>query len=246
MSIFDSLSSMNSSGENSRNTTINSVLIGIVTNIKDPEKLGRVKLKLPLRESENETDWVRIATLMAGKEMGSFFLPEVGDEVLVAFSEGDVRKPFVIGMLWNSEEPPPEKNEDGKNNIRKFKSRNGNEIIFGDESGKEKITIHTAKGQIINMQDESNGKIEIKDQSGNNLINIDGAKNEITIQSNMKMTLKSRSCSIVIDSTQNSITIESALQLKIKAQMIDIEAGASMNIKSDGILNIKGTMVKIN
>lgn len=246
MSLFEALSEVNAPSVGSRYHTVSSVTVGIVTNNKDPEKLGRVKLKLPIRECENETDWVRIATLMAGKEMGSFFLPEVGDEVLVAFNEGDVRKPFVIGMLWNSQEPPPEKNEDGKNNIRKFKSRSGNEIIFGDEKGKEKITVKTAKGQIIQMQDESNGKIEIKDQSGNNLVNIDGGKNEITIKSNMKMKLECQSCTIELDASQNTIKIESALQLKIKGQMVDIEAGASMNIKSDGILNIKGSMVKIN
>ena len=242
MSLFDSLSNMNSAMEQ----RIYGVLVGVVTNNKDPEKLGRVKLKLPLRDSTSETEWARIATLMTGKEMGSFFLPEVGDEVLVAFNDGDVRRPYVIGMLWNSNEKPPETNEDGKNNIRKFKSRNGNEIIFCDEDSKEKITLKTKKGQTVLLNDEGSGKLEIKDSSGKNMMTIDGAQNQITLNSDMKITIQSKSCKINIDSTQNSIAIESAMQLKIKAQTISIEAGASLDIKSDGILNIKGTMVKIN
>jgi uncharacterized protein involved in type VI secretion and phage assembly len=226
-------------------TQIFGVSIGVVTNNKDPEKLGRVKLKLPLRECPNETDWARVATLMTGKEMGSFFLPEVGDEVLVAFNQGDVKQPFVIGSLWNSVEKPPLTNEDGKNNIRKIKSRSGHELIFNDESDKETIELHTKAGNILKMED-SNNKISIKDKSGNNTLEIDGQNNQVSIKGNMKINLEAGSCKLTMDGSQNSITIESSMQLKIKAQMIDIEAGANMNIKSDGMLNIKGSMVKIN
>lgn len=238
MSLYDSLTSVNKP----MNRKLYGVLVGVVTNNKDPEKLGRVKLKLPIRECENETGWVRVATLMAGNSMGSFFLPEVGDEVLVAFHEADVRQPYVIGMLWNSKEKPPEDNADGKNNIRKFKSRSGHELIFGDESSKEKIEIKTQKGQNILMDDSGSGKIQIK--SGNNQITIDAAGNEISIKSDMKISIKTGSNSIEIDAS--GIKIESSAQLKIKAQMLDIEAGGMMNIKSSGILNIQGSMVKIN
>lgn len=233
------------SGEMS-NQKIYGVLIGVVTNNKDPEKLGRVKVKLQLRDSQDETDWTRIATLMTGKEMGSFFLPEVGDEVLVAFNDGDVRKPFVIGALWNTVDIPPLNNEDGKNNLRKIKSRNGNELIFNDESGKESITIQTKAGQVVCLEDDSSGKITIKDKSGNNMMTIDGQNNQVDIKANMKLNITAQSCKINIDSTQNTISIESGMQLKIKSQMIDIEAGANMNIKSGGMLTLKGTMVKIN
>jgi uncharacterized protein involved in type VI secretion and phage assembly len=242
MSLLDSFGS---SGDMS-SQRIYGVLIGIVTNNKDPEKLGRLKVKLQLRESENETEWARVASFMTGKEMGNFFLPEVGDEVLVVFNDGDARKPYVIGALWNSVSAPPLTNEDGKNNIRKIKSRNGNEFIFNDEAGKESVTIKTKAGQTISLEDENSGKIQIKEKSGNNSVIIDGQNNQVDIKANMKLNIVAGSCKINIDSTQNSIAIESAMQLKIKAQMIDIEAGANLNIKSDGMLSIKGTMVKIN
>lgn len=227
------------------NSRITGVTVGVVTNNKDPEKLGRVKLKLPVRECQNETNWARIATPMGGKEMGIFFLPEVGDEVLVAFYEGDVAQPFVIGSLWSSVDTPPLTNEDGKNNIRKIKSRNGNEVILNDEAGKESVEIKTKAGQLIKMQDDAEGKILIQEKSGNNQIEING-NNQISIKASMKISIESGSCKIVLDGTQNNISIECPLELKIKAQMIGIEAGANMDIKSGGLLNVKGTMVKIN
>lgn len=242
MSIYDSLAVIS----NPNNAKLYGVSVGIVTNNKDPEKLGRVKVKLPLRECQNETFWARVATLMAGNNMGSFFLPEVDDEVLVAFNDGDVRQPFIIGMLWNLKDKPPETNEDGKNNIRKIKSRNGHELIFHDEKSKEKLTIKTPKGHIITLDDSGSGEIEIKDKSGKNKITINSGSNEINLTSDAKINIKSQSNTISIDSMQGSISITSDMQLKIKSQMINIEAGGMMTIKSGGILNIQGSLVKIN
>lgn len=202
---------------------IKGVAVGVVTNNKDPQGMGRVKIRFPWREHQDESYWARIATLMAGKDRGSFFLPEVGDEVLVAFEREDIRHPYVVGGLWNGQDKPPETNRDGKNNIRKIKSRSGHEIIFNDdhEAKKEKVEIHTKAGHKVVLDDAAGSeKIEVRDKSGSNFI--------------------------VIDSVQNSITIESTAQLKIKSQKIDIEAGATMTLKASGALTIQGAIVKIN
>lgn len=202
---------------------VNGVAAGIVTNNQDPDGLGRVKVKFPWLSDDNETDWLRIATLMAGSDRGSFFLPEVDDEVLVAFEHGDINRPFVIGALWNGVDNPPETNSGGQNNIRKIRSRSGHEIIFDDNgaAGQEKFEIHTNGGHRIVLDDSLGGeKIEIVDKSGSN--------------------------KVAIDSVQNSITIESGLQLKIKAQIIEIEAGAAMTLKAGATLTIQGALVKIN
>jgi len=199
------------------------VVVGIVTNNQDSDGLGRVKLYYPWLSAENETDWVRIATLMAGSGRGSFFLPEVDDEVLVVFEHGDINHPFVIGALWNGTDKPPETNSDGKNNIRKFTSRSGHEIIFNDNSdaSQEKIEIRTKGGHQIILDDSSGQeKIEIKDKTGSN--------------------------KIVIDSAQKAMNIESSIKLKIKSQTVEIEGTASLTIKSTGPLTIQGTPVKIN
>lgn len=222
---------------------IQGVMVGVVTNNKDPDNLGRVKLRLPLQESETETDWVRIATLMAGKEMGSLFLPEVGDEVLVAFHLGEMRQPFVIGMLWNDKNKPPIPAE--KNDERKIVSRSGSELMFSDKAGEESFRVKTKKGQIIEFTDKDS-KINIADDSGNNVITIEGASaNSITIKS---------SSTVITLNAKGEVSIESQQAVKIKSTQVNIEAtatmalkaGASLDLKSDGIINIKGSMVKIN
>ena len=184
------------------------VAAGIVTNNQDPEGLGRVKLKFRWLSDDNETDWIRIATLMAGSERGTFFLPEVNDEVLVAFEFGDINHPYVIGAIWNGVAKPPETNSDGQNNIRKISSRSGHELIFNDNgsAGQEKIEIHTKAGHKIVLDDSVGGeKIEIVDKTGSN--------------------------SIVFDSVQNSVTVNASLQVTIKAAVIDIEADFDFDVK---------------
>lgn len=230
----------------------NGVAIGIVTNIEDPEDLGRVKVKFPLRNwsgnTEYESFWAPIASWLAGSTRGAFFLPNVNDEVLVAFNDGNVDEPFVIGMLWNGKDKPPVTGADriasGKPKISKLKSHGGHELVFNDEQGKETLEIHTPKGQKI-LLDDQNKKIEISDSQGKNKVTINGQSNEISCQSDKVINLKAQGCSVKIDAS-GGITIESGTTLKIKAQQVTIEAGASMDIKSTGMLNIKGSMVKIN
>ena len=117
------------------------VALGVVTNNKDPDKLGRVKVKLPWMDEQAESYWARIVSPMAGKERGFFFLPEVDDEVLVAFEHGDPEHPFVMGALWNGKDKPPLDNADGKNDVRVIKSRSGHVIRLTDKQGEEKIEI---------------------------------------------------------------------------------------------------------
>jgi uncharacterized protein involved in type VI secretion and phage assembly len=185
--------------------------------------MGRVKVSFPWRGEPDQSEWARVATLMAGKDRGSFFLPEVDDEVLVSFDRGEIRHPYVIGTLWNGVDKPPETNTDGKNNIRKIRSRSGHEIIFTDdhEQKKEKFEIHTNAGHKIVLDDSSGQeKIEIVDKTGNN--------------------------KMVVDSVQNSVSIESAMQLTIKANVVDIEGTSSLTLKSNAVVTIQGLPVKIN
>ena len=209
--------------EDIKGKRIEGIVLGIVTNNQDPKEVGRVKIKFPWLSDGEESYWARVITLMGGKDRGTFFLPEVGDEVLVAFDHGDINHPYVIGALWNDVDKPPEKNADGKNNIRKIKSRSGHEIIFDDSSEEktEKLEIRTNAGHKILLDDSSGReKIEIMDKKKNN--------------------------KITIDSAQNSINIESAMQLKIKANVVEIEGTTSLTLKSNAALTIQGLPVKIN
>lgn len=193
------------------------VVIGIVTNNQDPDKMARVKVKFPWLSDNDESHWARIATPMAGKQRGIYFLPEVDDEVLVMFEHGDVRFPYIIGALWNGKDLPPETNRDGKNNIRLIKSRSGHTITLNDEKGKETI--------------------EIIDKSGKNSLKFDTANNSITITAGKDIKLSAPNGSIQLDA--RTIDIQSS-------NNTTITAGTAMNIKAKLTMNIKGQFVNIN
>ena len=233
MNIFDLLSADTDSA--ARMGKIFGVVVGIVTNNQDPDKLGRVKVRFPWLDEDDESHWARVATMMAGKDRGSFFLPEVDDEVLIMFEHGDVRFPYVIGALWNGKDTPPRDNADGKNDFRVIKSRSGHELIFTDSDGKEQVEIKTKAGQQILLDDTSGSeKILIKDKSGNK-IEMDAVANAINLVSQTKLSIKSQ-----------QIELESDTTLTLKGQQIEINADAMMTIKAGSMMTIKGSLVKIN
>ena len=122
-------------------------VIGIVTDNKDPSKLGRVKLKIPILSEQDTTFWCPIIMLGAGKNRGWFFIPELNDEVLVMFEHGDLNRPLVVGALWNGKDKPPAKNPGG-NPQRVIKSRAGSKITFDDDKGQLIIEDGGKKGRI--------------------------------------------------------------------------------------------------
>ncbi|WP_276357837.1 phage baseplate assembly protein V [Cohnella caldifontis] len=227
----------------SRSGTVNGVMVATVTDNKDPDALGRVKLKFPLRENEHETDWVPIASLMSGNNMGTLFIPEVGDEVLVAFHLGYLNQPYVIGCLWNQSKKPPAK--DDQNNLRKIRSRAGHELIFDDTNNAGKVTLKTVKG-IQMIIDDQNEKITIGTKNDQQSVTLTGSSaGTVEIKSGTnKITIDNKG-DIKIESTKG-VTIKST-QLNIEATAnMTIKAGAQLNLESSGILNVKGSLVKIN
>ncbi|MEZ4468317.1 MAG: phage baseplate assembly protein V [bacterium] len=118
------------------------VYVGIVTNNKDPENLGKIKVLFPWMDATTESHWARLATLYAGKDRGSYFVPEVGDEVLVVFEHGDMNRPYVVGSLWNGKDPLPEPGHpDGEDNHKVVETRSGHKLTFDDTAGAEFITL---------------------------------------------------------------------------------------------------------
>jgi len=194
-----------------------SVVVGVVTNNQDPDKLGRVKLRFPWLSDSEESFWARMAVPMAGNARGTFFLPEVDDEVLVAFEHGDLRFPYVLGALWNGKDAPPADNADGKNNLRMITSRSGHVIKLNDEDGKETV--------------------EIVDKSGKNSIVIDTAKNTLTVTTDKDIILSAAQGTIKLDAQK--------LEFKSSADT-KIESGAGMDVKASGTLNVKGVTINLN
>ena len=196
---------------------ITGVVVGVVTNNQDPDGFGRVKVKFPWLSDVDESDWARVAAPMAGNKRGFYFLPEVDDEVLVAFEHGDVRFPYVLGALWNGKDAPPATNGDGKNNVRLIQSRSGHVIKLNDEDGKETV--------------------EILDKSQKNSIVIDTAKNTITITSDQDITISASKGTIKLDA--QNVEIKSSAATKL-------EAGSTMDVKASGTMTVKGATVNIN
>jgi uncharacterized protein involved in type VI secretion and phage assembly len=203
--------------QETRTGRIHGVVVGVITNNQDPDGLGRVKVKFPWLSDVDESSWARLAASMAGKERGVYFLPEVDDEVLVAFDHGDVRFPYVLGALWNGQDTPPITNDDGKNNVRMIKSRSGHVIKLNDEDGKETI--------------------EIIDKSEKNSIVIDTANNTITVTTDKDITLSAAQGTIKLDAQKVEINSSSSAMLK---------AGSTLNVEAGGTTTIKGATVNIN
>jgi uncharacterized protein involved in type VI secretion and phage assembly len=143
----------------------------VVSN-QDPSGLGRVRISLQDASSSGEPGeaWAHIATLMAGKNRGTWFIPDPGDDVLLAFEAGDPRRPYVVGALWNEENPPPEQMDGaGQNPVKSIHSRNGITVSLYDLNGDETLALKTPGGQSMTLRDGNGGSVEIKDTNGNQI-----------------------------------------------------------------------------
>ena len=123
--------------------------IAIVTNLNDPWQHGRIKVTLPWLDDLYESYWARIRDSQGGKSRGNFIRPEIGDEVLVMFERGDPNQPWVVGVLWNGNDPPPGPgNADGKNDDKYFQTRSGHRLIFNDNEGGGWIEWHDSSDRL--------------------------------------------------------------------------------------------------
>lgn len=168
----------------------------LVFDVKDPDGNGRVKVRLSWATADGDSSyeaWARLATLMAGKNRGSWFIPDVDDEVLVAFQGGDPRHPFVVGALWNGRDAPPEQMDgEGKNDKKVLCSRNGVRVELDDTDGQEVLLLETPGGTKIALRDGPT-RVEIEDSNGNSIKLESGG---ITINSSAKVTLHAATVSV--------------------------------------------------
>jgi uncharacterized protein involved in type VI secretion and phage assembly len=224
-------------------SSLPNAVIGLVTNNTDPDGLGRVKVKFPWLDDAEESWWARPATPMAGSSRGMFFLPEVNDEVLVAFEHGDFTRPFVLGSLWNGQDSPPKTNNEvvgsSKVNERILKTRAGHTISLDDTEGSEKISI---------IDKTENNKIVITASDNSIAITASG---DVKVTSTGKTTVNATG-DVTIDAQNATVTskqnasVSATAELKLHGATVTIEADAKMDIKSSGMLVINGSLVKIN
>jgi uncharacterized protein involved in type VI secretion and phage assembly len=212
------------------------VVVGVVTNVNDPEGIARVKVKYPTISEKLESNWARLVAPMAGEGRGFEFIPEVNDEVLVAFEYDDVIKPYILGSLWNGKDKPPEATSNvvtnGKVQKRIIRSRSGHIITLDDSDGKEKIAII--------------------DKTGKNSIELDSSKNSLTIKTDGAINIETKDD---VKIKGKNITFEATMNASMKANSnINLEAttkatvkgNAGVDINASGPTNIKGAVINLN
>jgi uncharacterized protein involved in type VI secretion and phage assembly len=169
-----------------------------VVSIDDPERLNRVQVRLVAYDGIDGQDaplWARVVAPFAGNDRGTFFMPDVDDEVVVLFTNGDARFPLVIGGVWNGASPAPADLGPGGNRYKRIRSKNGITITLDDQQGQETLTMETPGGQTLTLADGP-GTITCRDSNGN---------------------------SVTMESA--GVTIQSASTVKVQASTVEVSAG---------------------
>jgi uncharacterized protein involved in type VI secretion and phage assembly len=196
----------------------------LVTDIKDPDNQGRVKVSLPWSPDGGGARyevWARLATMMGGNNRGSWFVPDTNDEVLIAFEAGDARRPYVVGALWNGQDTPPESMDGGGNNYKKvLKSRNGVVITLNDQDGQEQLVLETPGGQKITLKDGP-GSVEVVDSNGNS-VKLESAG--VTINASAKVTISGS----LVDISAGTLTVNAGMSRFNGVAQADTVIGTSV------------------
>jgi phage baseplate assembly protein gpV len=192
------------------------VVTGRVINVVDPMVLSRVQVQLPFLDPAEISPWARVAVPMAGPAHGHYFIPNLGDEVLVAFEHGDLNVPYVIGSLWNATSPPPLPSPLAQ--IRMIRTLSGNTIMITEIP--PSITIQTASGQTILM---SPAGIQIT--AGTSIVNM--TPDGVTV-------------------TGANVNLIGTAAVNITAPNVTINGAAATNVQSGGVCNVTAPLVKIN
>jgi phage protein D len=199
-------------GGRSQESRIYGVVVALVTNNVDPDDLGRVKLKFPWLGDDYESDWARLVQLGAGPDSGAVWLPEVNDEVLVAFELGDVSRPYVVGGLWNGRDKPrlgDGLTDNGKVKRRGFVSRKGHRVVLLDGDDKSGVALLTADSKLRISLNETKTEIHVKS---------DGT---IVIESTGDLSVKS-SANVNVEASGN-LTLKGGGMVKIEGASVDID-----------------------
>lgn len=177
---------------------LNAGYLARVTSLDDPERLNRIQVRLIAFDAVGEQDaplWARVVAPFAGDNRGTFFLPDVDDEVLVLFMNGDTRYPLIVGGLWNGNAKAPADLDGGVNRYKVIRSRNGIKLTLDDSQGQETLTLETPGGQKLTLKDGP-GSVTMEDSNGN---------------------------TIKLDSS--GISVNAAATVKVTASKVDVSAG---------------------
>jgi len=221
------------------------MLVGIITNNNDPDKLGRVKVKFPTLTEADESNWARVVGVGAGANRGFDCLPEVDDEVLVAFEHGDIHRPYVIGGVWNGTDAPPTVVTDsvvgGKVRLRTFKTRVGHQLQFVEEDKgavKKGVYLNTIDGHNLRLDDST--KFAELETTGGHKFRADDDSKVISLTSTGDITVKTGTSGSTKD-----LTINAANMTLTATTNITLKVGTNKIVISTSGIVVEGTQVQI-
>jgi uncharacterized protein involved in type VI secretion and phage assembly len=188
--------------------------VAVVRQNKDDSGQGRVRVSYPWHSQPRDSYWARVAMPMAGNGRGAYFLPEIDDEVLVAFERGDLRFPYVVGSLWNGVDKSPTNNADGKNDKRMIQTRKGHKLTF-DDGSKGLVQLELNDGKKLAIDDDG---ITLDDGQGNRLVIRSGGKS-VTLEAAGELTLKGASVKIQASGT---LDVKAGGTLGLNGAMVNI------------------------
>ena len=232
---------------------VQGVVSALVTDVRDPENLGRVKLKFPWLSDTYESDWARTVQSGAGHQRGFVNLPEVNDEVLVAFEQGDMRQPYVIGGLYNGVDTPQGgdhlvDDSTGAVNRRGFISKAGHGLVFFDGDGKEGVAVLTGDKALRISLNKTRTTVKIT-SSGEVVIEAKGA---VTVKATGDLELSGRGVNVKaqsgvnIDGGAGGVDIKGTGKVGLKGMTVDIAADTNAEVKGGAMVSVRSALVKIN
>ena len=200
------------------------VVEAIVVDNKDPDGYGRIQVQFPWLGDETMSAWARMTFPMSGKSMGFVIYPEVDDEVLIDFINGNVNEPVIVGCLFNGKDTPPYDNADGDNNIRTLVSRSGHVIEIDDTDGAEKITVKDTSGGLEIVMDTAEKLISVK------------SSGDITFKADGNFTVEA-----------NEVSVKAGGDIKQEAgSNWEAKGSAQAKIEGGSEVNVKGATVNLN
>ncbi|MFL5927442.1 MAG: VgrG-related protein [Gaiellaceae bacterium] len=228
----------------------------VVTQVKDdPDSLHRVKVKFPWLDESFSSDWARVVFPGAGADRGLAWMPEIDDEVLVCFEQGDFRRPYVLGGLFNGVDLPKDADSlvdaaDGKIGVRAFTTREGHSLKFTDTESGKGVKLATGGDQVESLELDAAGHTITISSSGNITIK-SGDSGTISIKAGTSMTLEATSslelkAPTVKINGDGQVEVKSSGQLSLQGVQATLKGDGMASVETSGILQIQGSLVKIN
>ncbi len=252
--IMDDISNKNIVKTETGDNRIFGVVVGIVDQNYDMNQPGKVCVRIPTRDKDhNVLKWAKVATSYMGKTWGSYIIPEVGDEVLLSFEEGNIDKPYVIGAIPKSDAKLVSSSSDKNNAIKEIRARNGKSFLQykddGNDSDQEDhLTLQLFDGSLILEMDSKTETVILTDKNKENMITMDGQDNNGLLRIKLQKQLEVKvgdSITINMDGKEGKINIKCDTMNVTTNKKTSVKASGGIDLNSDGDFNAQGNKATI-